>query len=101
MIKICGYPFNDPLTIYDQFDDVPGVYVVFTNNTLLAVSAAKKIGQVIRRKKDHEADWFYHADGYPINIAFLKVNNPRKRALIKEKLIKSLKPVCSKTNGSL
>jgi len=94
MIKICGYAFNDPTTIYDPIDNVPGVYVVFTDTRLLDVRAARKIGQVIEKKKDQEADWYYHADGYPINIAFLEVNNKQERSLIKEKLTKSLKPVC-------
>ena len=101
MIKICGYTFNDPLAIYDSIDDVPGVYVVFTNNTLLDVKTAKKIGQVIAKKKNEEADWYYHADGYPINIALLQVNDKKERALIKEKLTRSLKPVCCRPDGSL
>ena len=96
MIKICGYPFNGPRQLDKKFKNIPGVYVVFTNMTLLDVEAAKKIGNKIKSERNKKTDWLTSADGYPINIAFLKVEDKKERLQIKSHLRKCLKPVCGR-----
>lgn len=94
-MNIQGYAFEGPWFLGQKFNDVPGIYLVFTNNLWLDVGETDKLGSRINGDNhERKPDWIMNANGFQINIVFLRESNSENRLKIESYLRLSLKPVC-------
>lgn len=82
-----SYPLNT------SFNDVPGVYVIYTSQRWLDVGETDKLGQRIPSHERRDG-WMNNASGLPINIAFLRIESQSRRLSIESNLRNSLNPIC-------
>lgn len=95
MVKIGGYDFEGPWGINTTFNDVPGIYVVYTSQYWLDVGETGAFGSRLNgNNHERRSDWDRRANGYPINIAFFRVSNTLHRLQIEAQLRLSLQPLC-------
>jgi len=91
---IGGYIFDGPYSIDTNFNEVAGVYVIFTlSNSWLDVGETDKLKS---RVANHERKpcWKNHAGGNQIKLAFLHEKNQNRRLEIESALRSSLNPPC-------
>ena len=78
-----------------NFNDVPGIYVVFTSQVWLDVGETDKLGQRINGDNhERKLQWLNRAAGGQIQIAFLRVPDQQQRLTIESSLRQSLRPLC-------
>ncbi|MBF8250292.1 MAG: hypothetical protein HW400_893 [Candidatus Levybacteria bacterium] len=97
MIKmnIQGYNFEGPWFLGQEFSNVPGIYVVFTNSLWLDVGETDKLGDRINGDNhERKPDWIKNTNGNQIKIAFFRESNSENRLKIESYLRLILKPVC-------
>lgn len=95
MINIRGYNFQGPWVLGTDFRNVPGVYVVFTNQRYLDVGETDDLGRRINGDNhERKPQWLLNAAGNPISVAFLDVPNQQTRLMIEANLRTSLNPCC-------
>lgn len=95
MIRIDGYDFEGPWELGQTFNNVPGVYVIYTNQVWLDVGETDKLGDRINGDNHkRKPEWLKQSGGYQIYIAFLRVENYQSRLAIESKLRLALQPVC-------
>lgn len=94
-VIIQGYTFQGPWGIETTFIDVPGVYVIYTNQHWLDVGETDKLGQRINgNNHKRKPDWIRNAQSYPIWLAFLGISSPEERRRIESQLRLALNPLC-------
>lgn len=81
------YPLNT------NFNDVPGVYVIYTSQKWLDVGETDKLGQRIPTHERRNC-WVNNAGGLPINLAFLSVESQAQRLSMESNFRNSLNPTC-------
>lgn len=93
MVNIQGYNFQGPWVLGQDFNDIAGVYVIYTSQNWLDVGETDKFGE---RMNNHErkSDWIRVAGGLQINIAFYGVPNGQQRLNIESSLRAALSPLC-------
>lgn len=94
-MNIQGYYFEGPWVLGQVFNDVSGIYVVYTNAKWLDVGETDKLGNRINGDNhERKPDWIRNADQGQINIAFLKELNLENRLKIESHLRSVLNPCC-------
>lgn len=95
MVKIQGYDFEGPWQLGQEFNNVAGVYVLYTNQKWLDVGQTDALGDRLNGDNhERKPDWIRNAENYPIWIAFLKVPNEQTRLQIESQLRLTLQPCC-------
>jgi len=95
MVKISGYDFEGPWILGTNFNDVPGIYAVYTSQSWLDVGETDKLGTRINNNNhERKPAWVRNANGLPINIAFLGVSDAQQRLQIESSLRTILQPIC-------
>ncbi len=94
-VSIQGYSFEGPWVLGQKFNDVPGIYAVYTNVVWLDIGETDKLGDRINGDNhERKPDWIRNSNGKQINIAFLRVEDSKKRLEIESYLRSVLNPVC-------
>lgn len=94
-MNIQGYNFEGPWVLGTNFNDVSGVYVVFTSQTYLDVGETDKLGNRINGDNhERKPQWLLQAKGGQIQIAFLNVSDQQLRLAIESSLRLALRPLC-------
>lgn len=93
MVRILDYEFEGPYSIGANFNNVPGIYVIYTLEKWLDVGETDKLGQRIPTH-ERKNDWINNANGKNISLAFLRINDQDKRLSIESYLRDKLNPVC-------
>ena len=91
-VNINGYTFES-YSLNTGFNDVPGIYVIYTSQKWLDVGETDKLGQRIP-KHERRNCWISNAGGLPISLAFLYVVSQTQRASIEASLRTALNPTC-------
>jgi len=93
MVRIGNYDFEGSYRLESSFNEVPGVYVIYTTKNWLDVGETDKLGS---RMSNHERkqEWYKYANGLQIWLAFLEVSNSQLRLLIESELRSLLRPLC-------
>jgi hypothetical protein len=92
---IAGYKFEGPWVLGTYFNNVPGVYVIFTSEKWLDVGETDKLGSRINNENhERKPDWVSSSNNLQINIAFLGIDNPNVRLNVESQLRRLLSPVC-------
>ena len=92
---IQGLNFEGPWSLGTSFNDVPGVYVVFTGQAYLDVGETDKLGQRINGDNhERKPQWLRSAGMSPVQIALLKVAEQQQRLNIESNLRTALRPLC-------
>jgi len=91
-VNISGYTFES-YPINTDFNDVPGVYAIYTSQSWLDVGETDKLGQRIPSHERRNC-WINNAGGQPINLAFLYVGSQTQRFSIESNLRTALNPTC-------
>lgn len=91
-VNINGYTF-EAYSLNSGFNNVPGVYIIYTSQKWLDVGETDELG---KRIPSHERRncWVNNAGGLPINLAFLYVEPQNQRFNIEASLRNSLNPTC-------
>lgn len=90
--NINGYTF-ETYSLNIGFNDVPGVYVIYTSQKWLDVGETDKLGQRIPSHERRNC-WINNAGSLPISLAFLYVESQNQRLNIEASLRNSLNPTC-------
>ena len=94
-MDILGYNFEGPWTMGQTFNDVPGIYVIFSGQTWLDVGETDKLGQRINDDNhERKPQWVRQSSGGLIQIAFLSVSGQQERLNIELRLRSALNPCC-------
>lgn len=94
MVKIQSYEFQGPFSINEgNFNEVPGIYVIYTSQNWLDVGETDKLKSRITNH-ERKSDWIQYSNGLPIWLAFLYENNSQERIVIESNLRSSLSPLC-------
>lgn len=93
MVKIQNYGFQGPFSLNTQLNDVAGVYVIYTSQNWLDVGETDKLGTRIG-SHERRPEWLRSANGYPVWLAFLGVQNSQQRLQIESELRNTLRPLC-------
>lgn len=94
-MQILNYNFEGPWPLGQIFNDVPGIYVVYTSLNWLDVGETDKLGSRINGENhDRKPQWILNSTRLPINIAFLRVPDSKTRLLIESQLRNYLCPLC-------
>ncbi|OGC78301.1 hypothetical protein A2619_04020 [candidate division WWE3 bacterium RIFOXYD1_FULL_39_9] len=95
MVNIANYNFEGPWVLGTSFNNVPGVYVVYTSQVWLDVGETDSAGQRLNGENhERKSNWTTCSNGMPINIAFLKVDSPALRLSVESGLRATLNPIC-------
>lgn len=95
MIKIQNYDFEGPFNLNTDFNDVPGIYVIYTNQIWLDVGETDKLGQRINGDNhERKPEWIFKSGSDLISIVFMRVNNQEFRLKIESELRTILAPIC-------
>lgn len=95
MVKICGYNFEGPWGIDTYFNDVPGIYVIYTSQYWLDVGETDKLGKRLNgNNHDRKPNWVRKSNGYTINLAFLRIPQAWQRLPIEASIRLALNPLC-------
>jgi predicted GIY-YIG superfamily endonuclease len=92
-MRIDKYDFEGPYSINDAFNNIAGVYVIYTKQKCLDVGETSELKN---RIAEHERKpcWKRNANGNPINLAFRKVQRQKERLELESYLRDVLKPSC-------
>ena len=93
MVKIQNYNFQGPFSLNSSFNEVAGVYVIYTSQNWLDVGETDKLASRIS-SHERRPEWLGNANGLPIWLAFLGVSNSQQRLQIESELRNSLSPLC-------
>lgn len=94
-MNIQGYNFEGPWLLGTNFNDVPGVYVIFTGQICLDVGETDKLGNRINGDNhERKPQWLVRAGGGQIQIAFLNIPDQQRRLAIESSLRLALRPLC-------
>jgi hypothetical protein len=94
-MKILDYDFEVPWTLGHTFNNVPGIYIIYSGQSWLDVGETDKLGQRINGENhERKPQWMRIASGNTINIAFLRVNSLQDRLFIESRLRQILNPAC-------
>lgn len=93
MVIIQGYNFEPHNLDGTNFNEVPGVYIVYTSESWLDVGETDKLAS---RLSGHERKdcWRRHANRNVIYLAFMYVAEPTMRVRIEQLLRGKLSPLC-------
>lgn len=91
-VNINGYIF-EAYSLNVGFNDVPGIYVIYTSQKWLDVGETDKLGQRIPSHERRNC-WISNAGGLPISLAFLYVESQNQRFNIEASLRGLLSPTC-------
>ncbi len=91
-VNIGGFMFETYL-LNTKFNDVPGIYVIYTSQKWLDVGETDKIGQRITSHERKDC-WIANAGNLPINVAFHYESSQSQRVNIESSLRKTLNPTC-------
>lgn len=91
-VNINGYTF-EAYPLNTNFNNVPGLYVIYTSQKWLDVGETDKLGQRIPSHERRNC-WVSNANGLPISLAFLYVESQNQRFNIEVALRGSLNPTC-------
>lgn len=94
-MQILNYNFEGPWLLGQLFNDVPGIYVIYTSQNWLDVGETEKLGSRINGENhDRKPQWISNSNRFPIYIAFLRVPDLQTRLLIESQLRNYLCPLC-------
>ena len=94
MVTLYGYQFNGPYDIDSGFKEVPGIYIIYTSFArFLDVGSTDALGSRIT-EHDRKSCWAKNANGSPIYLAFMRVDDGQKRLAIESYLRDKLNPTC-------
>lgn len=94
-MNISGYNFEGPWSLGQSFNDVPGIYVVYTSQQWLDIGETDKLGSRINGDNhERKPQWISNSGGLPINIAFLRIDEAKARLDVESQLRLLLAPVC-------
>lgn len=94
-LNIQGYTFEGYWPLGTLFNNIPGVYVVFTREKWLDVGETEKLGERLNSSNhERKPEWVSNSRGLQINIAFLRISDAQQRKTIESKLRFALQPVC-------
>ena len=94
-MNISGYTFEGSWALGQEFNNVPGIYVIFTDQVWLDVGETDQLGNRINGENhDRKPDWIRHSQQRQINIAFLREASSDARLRIEAHLRSVLNPVC-------
>lgn len=94
-MDIVGYNFEGPWILGTSFNNVPGVYVVFTSQNWLDVGETDDAGQRLNGENhERKPQWISNCNRLPISIAFLRVQELQTRLTIESQVRNLLKPIC-------
>jgi len=92
---IADYNFEGPWSLDQIFNDVPGIYVIYTSQKWLDVGETDKLGQRLNGENhERKSQWILNSNRLPISIAFLQVDNIALRLVVESRLRQVLSPVC-------
>lgn len=93
-VIIQGYIFEGPWSLGTEFNNVSGIYIIYTqSNQILDIGQTDSLGTRLL-KHERKAEWILKAGLEKIFVAFHKENNEIQR-LFKERLLRlSLNPLC-------
>lgn len=95
-MNIQGYNFEGPRLLGTSFNDISGVYVIFTGQTCLDVGETDKLGNRINNDNhERKPQWLARAGGCQIQVAFLNISDQQRRLAIESSLRLSLRPLCA------
>jgi len=96
-MNIRGYNFEGPWLLGQSFNDVPGIYVIYTSQQWLDVGETDKLGSRLNGENhERKPQWISNSGQLPINIAFLRVDGASLRLSIESRLRLLLSPICGK-----
>lgn len=94
-MDILGFNFEGPWVLGQNFNDVPGIYVIYSGQTWLDVGETDKLGQRINGDNhERKPQWIKQSSGYPIRIVFLRVPDQKERLMVESRLRVALNPCC-------
>jgi len=93
MVKINNYDFEGPYSLSSSFNEVAGIYVIYTTQSWLDVGETDKLGSRISNH-ERKKEWYRYAEGLPIWLAFLEVSDSGRRLQIESELRSLLQPIC-------
>lgn len=89
-----GYDF-EAYSLNTIFNNVPGVYVIFTEKFWLDVGETDELGNRVNgNNHERKTCWISKSNGYPISVAFRKIFSKQERQELEFNLRAKLKPVC-------
>ena|SRR3990167_7071935 len=95
MVNIQGHNFEGPYQLGTRFDNVPGVYAVYTSQVWLDIGETESLGDRINDDNhERKPDWIRNSNNLPVFIAFLAVADSQTRLNIESLLRSVLNPVC-------
>jgi len=93
MVKIKNYDFQGPYSLNTSFNEVAGVYVIYTSKNWLDVGETDSLATRIS-SHERKPDWVRNANGLLIWLAFLAISNPQQRLQVEAELRNCLYPLC-------
>jgi hypothetical protein len=93
MVKIQNYNFQGPFSINAKFNEVTGVYVIYTNQNWIDVGETDRLATRID-SHERKPEWLRNANGLPIWLAFLGISGFQQRLQIESELRNYLCPLC-------
>lgn len=94
-MDIAGYNFEGPWLLGQDFNNVPGVYVIYNPRAWLDVGETDKLGQRINNNAhERQPQWISNSNTLQIYIAFLRMGDAQLRLTIESQLRQTLVPVC-------
>jgi len=94
-MDIAGYNFEGPWVLGANFNNVPGVYVVFTPQNWLDVGETDDAGQRLNSENhERKPQWISNSNTLQIYIAFLRMDDAQLRLTIESQLRQTLIPIC-------
>lgn len=92
-MMIGGYNFEGPWILGQSFNEIAGVYVIYTSQDWLDVGETNKLEERISNH-ERKPDWVKASNGLQINIVFYINSNSQQRQAMESYLRGYLKPVC-------